>query len=475
MTLTSSGFTRSRLAEIKADFDASFSEALGAVNTAPDAVVGQVIGILSAAFDDAYENLQNVYDAMYPYSAEGTSLDGSVAFVGLSRNNATATVVTAVCYGVESTLIPSGALARTSNNDQFATEADSIISRSNAVDAHIKITTIANSATYQIIAGGVSVVYTSDSTATAEEIASGLALLFNPLNFIATSSGDVLRIRSANQTSDFVITNDSKMTIVKLGSPVVFKALSLGAVICPVGALTRIDSPLAGWDEVSNLTAGAVGRSVETDEGLRDRHANAISVTGSATVNAIRSRLLGEVDSVTKVSIYENRTSTTNSEGLPPHSFESVIVGGDSQSIANKLWEVKPAGIETYGNLSVEVTDENGDVQIIKFTRSSEKYAWIRVSVTLLYPEEPLTQSASSAIQSAVKKFGDSLGGGDDLILQRFIGPIYEATTGIGSIVIEGAITNLPTDLPIYSTNNISVGRSNYANFDELRIRVVGL
>lgn len=475
MTLTTTGFTRKRLAELKTDFDASFTEALGPINTAPDAVIGQVIGILSAAMDDAYEALQNTYDAMYPYSAEGTSLDGAVAFVGLTRNEATATVVTAMCYGSESTLIPTGALTRTSNNDQFATTSDTVISRSNAGDVELEITTVINSANYQVIAGGVSVVYTADSTATGPEIAAGLAALFDTDNFLATASGSVLRIRAANQYSDFTLTFDSKMTIKKLGSPVVFTALQLGAVVCPVGALTTIDSPLVGWDSVYNTVAGAVGRNTETDEELRKRHANAISVTGAATLSAIKSRILGDVDSVQSVAIYENRTNTTDGFGLPPHSFESVIVGGDNQSIANKLFEVKPAGIETYGNTTVEVTDENGDLQIVRFTRSVAKYAWIRVSVNTLYPEEPLPSAVIVAIQNAVKGYGDTLSGGDDILTQRFYGPIYDATSGIGSITVEAAVTDSPTGTPTYSTENIAIGRANYATFDTLRIQVVGV
>jgi len=82
MPLNVTGFERPRLTEIKADYDQRFTDALGPVNTSPDAVIGQIIGIFSAALDDAYETLQDNYDSMYPYSADGTSLDGAVSFVG---------------------------------------------------------------------------------------------------------------------------------------------------------------------------------------------------------------------------------------------------------------------------------------------------------------------------------------------------------------------------------------------------------
>lgn len=474
MTLTTTGFTRKRLSEIKADYDTAFTDALGPINTAPDAVVGQVIGIFAAALDDAYEALQNTYDAMYPYSAEGTSLDGSVAFVGLTRREASATTVNAICYGAESTLIPAGSLTRTIAGAQFASGTDTVISRSSAGDIELEVTTVTNAGNYQVIAGGTSVVYTADMTATGAEIAAGLAALFNPANYLATASGSKLRIRAADQYSDFTLTHDSKMTITRLGTPVVFTALQLGDIVCPSLSLTTIDSPIVGWDEVTNLVQGATGVNMESDEELRLRHASALSVTGAATLGAIKSRILEEVDSVTAVNIYENR-SINVVDSMPSHSFECVVVGGNNQSIANKIYEVKPAGIETYGNTSVQVTDSNGDVQIVKFTRSTAKYAWIRVSVNTLYPEETLTTAVVSSIQIAVKAYGDTLAGGEDIIVQRFYGPIYNATSGIGSITVEVAVTDGPTDAPTYSTSNIAIGRANYALFDTVRISVLGV
>lgn len=475
MSLTVQGFERPRLNEIKTDYDKRFTDALGPVNTNADAVVGQIIGIFSAAMDDVYEALQNTYDSMYPATAEGTSLDGAVSFVGLERLGATPTTVVAMCYGTESTLIPAGALARSLDNRQYVTTADSVISRSSSGDVIIEALTVTNLATYQVIANGVSVVYTSDASATAEEIAAGLAPLFDTNNFLATAEGGKLRLRAADLYSDFTLTVDSKLAITTLGTPVVFTALDNGAYSLPANALTRMDSSVVGWDEVNNLVAGATGRFVETDEELRNRHSNSVRVTGAATAQAIRSRMLAEVDSVVYCSIYENRTNAIDAFNLPPHSFEAVIDGGSNQAVADKLFEVKPAGIETYGNTSIQVLDENGDIQICKFSRPADKFAWIRVSVNTLNPEEVLTTEVVQAIKTAVIAFADTIGIGEDIITQRFYGPIYSATSGIGSITVEAAMTNLISDTPSYSTSNVSVARAELALFDEARITVVGV
>lgn len=475
MSLTTEGFTRPRLAEIKTDYDGKFSEALGPVNTAPDAVVGQIIGIFAAALDDAYEVLQDTYDSMYPSSAEGVSLDGAVSYVGLTRIGAAPTAVVGVCYGTESTLIPAGALATSIDGKTYACTTDTVISRANLTDCEVTVTTVTNSAVYQIIAGGTSVTFTSDGSALASEITAGLAAAFNPAVFTATPSGSVLRIRSADGESEFTLTVDSKLSITKFGSPAPFTALENGAHALPVGALNAIGTTTFGWDSVTNLAAGAVGRDIETDTELRARHASSLRVSGAATVLSIKARMVQEVDSVSYAAVYENRTDEADAFGLPPHSIEVVVSGGSDTDVAYKLYEVKPAGIETYGATTVIVSDENGDAQSIKFSRAADVYAWVRVSVNLLNTEEPLSESVAAAIKSAVMEYGDSLSVGNDIIVQRIYGPIYTATSGIGSITVEAAVTALPGDTPSYSTSNVSIARAGLAVFAESRIVVVGV
>jgi len=473
MPLNTTGFERPRLAEIKADYDQRFTDALGPVNTSPDAVIGQIIGIFSAALDDAYETLQENYDSMYPRSAEGTSLDGAVSFVGLERLGSTSTTVTACVYGAESTLLPTGVMTR-AGTVQYATTADTVISRANALDVEIEVNTVINATSYQIIAGGVLASYTSDASATAEEIVSGLAAEFNPLNFTATVTGSTLRLHSFDKVSDFPLTLDANLTITKLGSPAVFTAIELGASVLPAGALVTIDSPILGWDSVSNLVAGTTGRDVESDADLRTRHSTSIRATGSATVKAITARLLSDVPEITAVQVYENRTSVVV-DSMPSHSFETVVSGGATQDIIDKLWELKPAGIETYGTTSGQAIDDNGDAQTIKFSRPVTQYAWIRVSVDQLYSEEVLSPTTSAAIEDAVLAYGLTLGVGTDIIPQRFYGPVYSSTTGLGQITVEAAITSTDGGTPVYSTNNISIGRAVISEFSLDRISVVGV
>jgi len=144
--------------------------------------------------------------------------------------------------------------------------------------------------------------------------------------------------------------------------------------------------------------------------------------------------------------------------------------------IAAQLWLTKPAGIETYGNISVSVADSAGDMQLVSFSRSVPKYAWVNVVINSLNPEESLPAAAALNIKQSIVDYAlANIGTGDDIIIQRLYGPIFYAVMGLGSITITIATTALTTDTPSYSSSNISIGRAENSVFDISRITVSGI
>lgn len=477
MSLSTDGFTRQRLNEIKADYDARFTAAFGAVNTDADSVLGQCIGIFSAALDDAFETLQATYDGMYPSSAEGTALDGAVSYLNLKRKAATKTKVYAACYGTQGTIIPLGAFVRDAGNIQYLAQSDSTITRTNAVHVEVSVAIVSNAADYQIIADGESYVFSTVGlgTVTAQIIAEGLAALLPSNKYTSSASSGVLTIYSADKFTGFTLSVNSKLTISKLGSPIVFVCSDFGPNALPAGSLTKIDTAVAGWDSINNLIAGETGSNIESDEELRQRKELFGVSTGSATATAIKYRIGEEVDSVDYVAVYENKTNATNSDNMPPHSFEAVVYGGLNQDVANKVFELCPAGINFYGNTSVQVIDQNGDAQYVQFSRPVDKYLWVRVLVVEAYNEEDLPAEYMQSIKDSVLAHGQTIGIGTDVIVQRFIGDIYAGTSGLGAVTVQIAKTDGPLDVPTYTTSNIAIGRAERSVFSESRITVVGV
>lgn len=252
------------------------------------------------------------------------------------------------------------------------------------------------------------------------------------------------------------------------------RAVDAGATLALAGTLTNIVTPVSGWDSVINLTDGDVGRDTETDPQLRIRQQQSLSITGAATVPAIRSRLLDQVTDVTGVTIIENRSNVTDSAGRPPHSFETIVQGGLDQEIADLLWQVKPAGIETFGNVEMIVDDTEGEQHPIRFSRAEQVFVWVRVTLTPngvgTFPPEP-----ESAVKAAVVEYGETLGVGDKVLFQAFYGGIYDVIPGMQELLVELAVGDAFTQPASgdYAAANIAVASNEVALFLDDRVEVI--
>lgn len=253
------------------------------------------------------------------------------------------------------------------------------------------------------------------------------------------------------------------------------RALEAGPVLALAGTLVNIDTPVSGWDSVNNPDDGETGRAVETDPELRSRRLQSLSVTGAGTVEAIRARLLQQVEDVTAVTIIENRSDDVDADGRPPHSFEAVVSGGVDEDVANLIWLAKPAGIETHGDITVIVTDSQGEPQPISFSRPVLVYIWVRVTIT---PNGvgswPGDANATEAATDAIVEAGSQLGVGDNVIFQSLFGPVYDAVPGIESLSIELAATSEPGTPPSsYAAENLTIGANELAAFLDDRVEVI--
>ncbi|MGL5049285.1 MAG: baseplate J/gp47 family protein, partial [Fusobacteriaceae bacterium] len=119
-----------------------------------------------------------------------------------------------------------------------------------------------------------------------------------------------------------------------------------GGVFCNVEAetITKIVNPLFGVDSVINRDITIGGSDTESDTQLRLRYFQQLSGLGRSTIPSIVNTVLLNSEA-TKINIIENDTDVDGYNGLPPHSFEAVILGGESESLLNLIYENRPLGI----------------------------------------------------------------------------------------------------------------------------------
>jgi hypothetical protein len=164
-----------------------------------------------------------------------------------------------------------------------------------------------------------------------------------------------------------------------------------------------------------------------------------LQVIGAANIDAIVARIKNKVPNVTACIGFQNVTDSTDAQGRPPHSIEIMVTNGSALDIAAELWKCIAGGIALYGNTSQVIQDSQGNNQTVYFTRPVSTAMAVEVTVTR-YSEESLPSNYSDLITAAVKTYAASFAIGQDMLIDRWLGPVYAACTGLDKITIRQAI-----------------------------------
>ena len=469
------GFTRMRMPEIRLAIINSLQTNTGVTfETRPDSITGQFIDTFAEREATVWELCEAVYHAMYPISATGVNLDHAVSFAGVRRLFAEQSSAWCVLYGAEGTTVPAGSVVRNQNTqDNFLLDAPTLITRQAAIDSTVTIMNAIQGQEYWIRVNNILYMYTAQAGDAAVDIASQLYNLLLPSGYSLSLDASNIRIYSIEAVS-YVLQLSTNIGLTTVGSIGLFTAETFGPADVSVNSINQIISTFTGWNSVNNIVPGAFGRNQETDDELRLRYNLGVFRLGAATLESINANLLQNVPGILNLTVYENDSDVTDSDGRPPHSIEVIVNGGDPQQIANQIFLVKAAGIDTYGNVSVTVTDSAGFPHPINFNRPTPIYIWVNVDV-FLYSEEAFSDAGTDQIKQIIADTGNAFGIGKDVIVQRLFGPIYASVTGIGKMDITVASETDPTTVPPtanYSANNIAIDARELSQFNITHIAV---
>lgn len=233
-------------------------------------------------------------------------------------------------------------------------------------------------------------------------------------------------VSDLGQTVTF--STDSTLVLDGGGSAIVnATATETGPKMASPGTLTNILTPITGWSAVTNVLAAIEGQDDETDTELRARREASININAQSIFDAMYAALLA-LEDVTALTLLENDTNVTDINGLPPHSFEVIIQGGDDIEIANTIWLKKPAGIFSNGTESELITDSQGLPHTIRFTRPTPVTIYVIVNLTTFaeYPADGDDRIKQALVDYAAGDLidGQDFGVGEDVIYSRLYTPV---------------------------------------------------
>lgn len=474
--LTSDGLVVKRLQDILDSLRANTESVLGPIDMSDTGVFGKVYGVAAEQISQGWALAESIYLGLYPASAEGVQLDNVAQLVGLARIAAGNSTSILSATGTQGTVVPiSTDFSVDDTGEVFESDAAVTIDKANAIRLGISVSGVADNEDYTVSIAGTDHTIDSGAGATAITIAAALVakLTSDQVLMVATDNLDgTFSIQSTDLESGFntnvSATGAGALTIDTLATPIATTATNTGPILGLAATITVIDTPVAGLASVTNLEDAIIGRDVETDVELRLRVQSARQ--GFATDEAIRSRVLDEVPGVSSVTIISNRTDSVLPSGQPAHSYQAIVQGGTDAAVADKLWEVQPSGIASFGAETEIITDSQGNSQTINFSRPTNEFAWVKVVYTL-HPEDTFPTDGATAIKTAITDLGATFAPGQDLLVQQLVAAVW-SVPGLQSVVATIDVTPNPGDTPTYGSADIAVDADTLLLFDAARIPV---
>lgn len=274
------------------------------------------------------------------------------------------------------------------------------------------------------------------------------------------SAGSLVSI--PNNTEQFAI--DLDVTIASGTATANATAINSGPIIATVGSVIQIDTPIFGWQTVTNAADATEGTNEETDAELRDRRSKSTQASGQNLVDSLFGQL-SNLDDVTSARVISNGTDSVDANGIPAHQFLSILQGGSNADIAEAIWINTPQGILSFGAITEQIIDSQNFPQEINFSRATEVDIYFKVTVTT---DANYPGSGDGDIADNIKAFGTSTYGiGEDVILSQFYTPI-NAVPGVVSIDLRIGLSASPTGL-----SNLAIDFDEIANYDIAFVQVI--
>lgn len=242
----------------------------------------------------------------------------------------------------------------------------------------------------------------------------------------------------------------------------------------PPDTVIDIVTPLVGVDSVTNPEPISGGRDAETDQELRRRYELSLSAGGSPSADGIRAEVLG-VEGVRTATVVENLSLEEDSEGRPGRSYETYVLGGKDEAIAQAIFKRRAAGTMPYGDITIDIEDDAGNIVPVGFTRATEVdiYFEIELDTNNEFPQDGKEHIKTAVIEyvGGIDYDGNEYTGlqsGQDMYYTRIVG-IIDRVPGIINIPTLNIGTD-PDDLKPMNSININPTEVAMTDFEKVDI-----
>lgn len=435
--LLPTGLSIPTISELRDEIEQNMRDEFGASLPLGDRTwLGHLIGIVSERIGLCWEGVEAVNSSQDPDKAVAAALRALGKLTGTYEIEASPSIVTLTLCGDDGTVVASGFIAKTeSTSKQFETTEDGTLEQLDAWAAlgnYVVDDRVTNSSRcYECITAGVAA-GAGGPTTTADDITDGTV--------------HWRYIGEGGACADFP---DSE-------------SIDDGPIDGTAGDITVIDTPIGGVNTCVNLEDAVLGRDAMTDEEFRVLREVQLAKPGTGTPDAIRAAIL-DVANVTNCTVFFNPDDEEDEDGMPAHSCEILVQGGDDDAIFQAVWDNVPVGITIIGDEEGTVVDSEGYDQTVYFTRPEPINVWV-IATLVKYTKE---YGGDATVKTAITDWGDAQTTGKDVVASAISAQCFsvDGVLDVTSVLI-GTVN------PPVASTTIAVSRKQLAVYDSSRITV---
>ena len=520
--ITDTGFIPKTYDEIRKDITdkmiAAFSivDSTGektSIDISPTSRFGQLADIMSDEIRSVWEASQAIYDTRYPDNASGINLDNVAAITNTQRKPAIASNVSCLALSDNPNVtIPSGqAVSKNIVGDieQFVNTVDLVIG-SNVIcllpndlcdEGYLEL-----SFQGEIATDGQTYITNPDADP-ADQITAPVRTVFNyddnPLvwkdkleNLVVNGDKVItdVTVEGSFKEDGYVLLyiNETTLSILKpaiventlerynikqdcfayysTDSAVTFQGQDTTGIPIPALTVRKVISSNTSFNAVINPLTGTPGVPRESDADFRIRRQKELQSVGQVTPGGVKATV-SAIPGVTDVFLIENDTSSVDSKGRPPHSYEVYCNCSEDLEpvVGQAIYDAKPVGIRAYSSavpsakVEAPIKDVNNNDAIIEFSRPTGLlfYVYIELEKTEFFPSDGNEQIKNNLIKHYQDTYKlNDVGYNKTVYIHSLFSPV-NSVGGVGRCIIkhldsapadpndQASYTLDPLDIPI--------------------------
>ena len=260
------------LVGVQADINAAFG---GNLNPDPRTPQGQLASSETTIIQDFNNQFLALVNGIDPAYSSGRMQDGIGRIYFMSRIAAASSNTQATIMGADGTFLPIGSVAVDQSGNNWNSTAAATIPTPGQLTGAIS----GNILTVSAVASGAVSQY---------QMLTGAGVAANTI-ILTQTSPTTFTVSGAPQTV-------TPIAMVSSGVGVPFACTVTGAIACPAGQLNAIYRAQPGWDSITNASAAALGRNVESRADFESRRAASVAGNAVNTSAAVLAAVLSVPD-----------------------------------------------------------------------------------------------------------------------------------------------------------------------------------